>query len=210
MAFRENFEVDTITDFSRSICDGVILAGGQSRRMGQDKALLPVAGKPLIMNQVDAMLPHVARLWLVSNRSLVLDLPESVHLLVDALAGSEGPLSGLLSALQSTHADYLWLSSCDSFGFGWQQAEPMLRQLQQENAEIVYWQQDSKAQPLLAVLKVAGLWANLEAYLQAGQRSVLGWYATVNAQAWVSAQPVVANINTPDDYRRLLESIHAD
>ena len=77
---------------------GVILAGGQGRRMGgADKALLPLAARPLIAHVADRLEPQVERLALSANgdpaRLAFLGLP----VLPDAR--SEGPLSGILAAL---------------------------------------------------------------------------------------------------------------
>lgn len=77
---------------------GVILAGGQGRRMGgADKALLPLAARPLVAHVADRLEPQVERLAISANgdpaRLAFLGLP----ILPDARA--EGPLSGLLAAL---------------------------------------------------------------------------------------------------------------
>ena len=77
---------------------GVILAGGQGRRMGgADKATLPLAGRSLVAHVAERLEPQVERLALSANgdpaRFAALRLP----VLPDAR--SEGPLSGILSAL---------------------------------------------------------------------------------------------------------------
>jgi molybdenum cofactor guanylyltransferase len=78
---------------------GVILAGGQSRRMGgADKAFLPLAGKPLIQHVLDRLSPQVGGVVLSANgdpaRFAVLGQP------VVADASPQGPLSGILAALR--------------------------------------------------------------------------------------------------------------
>ena len=77
---------------------GVILAGGQGRRMGgADKATLPLAGRSLVAHVAERLEPQVERLALSANgdpaRFAALRLP----VLPDVR--SEGPLSGILSAL---------------------------------------------------------------------------------------------------------------
>ncbi len=77
---------------------GVILAGGQGRRMGgADKAMLALAGRPLITHVTDRLEPQVERLAISANgdaaRFAALRLPVLADL------RSEGPLSGILSAL---------------------------------------------------------------------------------------------------------------
>lgn len=79
---------------------GVVLAGGQGRRMGgADKALLPLAGRPLVAHVVERLAPQVGRLALSANgdpdRFAALGLP----VLGDPFADNVGPLAGLASAL---------------------------------------------------------------------------------------------------------------
>jgi molybdopterin-guanine dinucleotide biosynthesis protein A len=77
---------------------GVILAGGQARRMGgADKALVALAGKSLLSRVIERFNPQVAALAISANhdpaRYAAFDLP------VLADASSQGPLSGILSAM---------------------------------------------------------------------------------------------------------------
>lgn len=88
---------------------GVILAGGHSRRMGgETKALLPLAGEPMLKHVIDRVKPQVAEL------SLSVEYPS------DSFAGfglqqlpdrkpDGGPLEGLLAALQWMDPDFDWL-----------------------------------------------------------------------------------------------------
>lgn len=73
---------------------GVVLAGGQSRRMGRDKALVEIAGTPMIEWVSSA-------LGVVSDRVVVAGRSEGWaghHGLVDP-PGLGGPLAGILAAL---------------------------------------------------------------------------------------------------------------
>ena len=47
--------------------DGIILAGGKSARMKQNKMLLPVQGKPLILHTIESMKPFVNHLIVVTG-----------------------------------------------------------------------------------------------------------------------------------------------
>ena len=78
---------------------GTILAGGQGRRMGgQDKALLPLAGRPLVAHVIDRLEPQVERLSLSANGDPTRLARFGLPVLPDQ-ATSQGPLSGLLAAL---------------------------------------------------------------------------------------------------------------
>ena len=79
------------------IC-GVILAGGQARRMGGvDKALVPLAGEPLLSHVIARLDPQVAALALSANGGPARFAPYGLPVLPDT--ASHGPLSGILSAL---------------------------------------------------------------------------------------------------------------
>jgi len=76
---------------------GAILAGGQSRRLGQDKASLPLGGQPLALRAAEALAPLVTACWLITNQPLAhaaFGLP-----LVTDLRPWQGPAGGLLTAL---------------------------------------------------------------------------------------------------------------
>ena len=78
---------------------GTILAGGQGRRMGgADKALIPLAGRPLIAHVIDRLEPQVERLALSANGDPARLSRFGLPVLPDQ-ATSQGPLSGLLAAL---------------------------------------------------------------------------------------------------------------
>jgi molybdopterin-guanine dinucleotide biosynthesis protein A len=98
--------------------DGVILAGGRSRRMGgADKALQNLAGRPLLAHVIDRIRPQVGHLWLsVASRTSEYE-PFGLRQLPDPRPGSHGPLGGLLSALRQTASGlgtWLLLVPCDA------------------------------------------------------------------------------------------------
>lgn len=73
---------------------GIILAGGESRRMGSDKALVEVAGRPMAGWVADAM-AGFDRVVMVGRRRGVAGL----EAIPDLQPGQAGPLSGLQTAL---------------------------------------------------------------------------------------------------------------
>jgi molybdopterin-guanine dinucleotide biosynthesis protein A len=93
--------------------DGVVLAGGSSRRLGLDKALLRFGDAPLLQIVVD-------RITQVCDHVVVaVDRPEryqelrlSANLVADASPGL-GPISGLQSGLQASDAEHILVVACD-------------------------------------------------------------------------------------------------
>jgi molybdenum cofactor guanylyltransferase len=77
---------------------GVILAGGQGLRMGgADKALLPLAGQPLITHLIERLEPQVERLLISANGDPARFARFGCDVIPDATP--QGPLSGILAAL---------------------------------------------------------------------------------------------------------------
>ena len=84
----------------------VLLAGGESRRMGRDKATLVWRGRPLWEWQIEKLRELRPQKILLSARSDPAWRPTGVELVLDT-APSRGPLSGLAAALASTETDHL-------------------------------------------------------------------------------------------------------
>ena len=77
---------------------GVILAGGQARRMGgADKALLSLAGRPLIAHVLDRLEPQVERVLISANGDAARFAGFGCSVVADDRP--QGPLSGVLAAL---------------------------------------------------------------------------------------------------------------
>jgi molybdopterin-guanine dinucleotide biosynthesis protein A len=89
---------------------GVILVGGKSRRMGRDKALLKIYGRPLVERVLAVFRECFGRVVLVgddSERFAPYDLP----VLPDIYPGSA--LGGLYTGLFQAATDHVFVSSCD-------------------------------------------------------------------------------------------------
>lgn len=92
---------------------GLVLAGGQSRRMGRDKALLAYHGRPQVEWAFELLSRHCARTFLSvrgdhANDGVRAALPR----IVDGDFGA-GPIAGIVAA-QAAHPDVAWLVvACD-------------------------------------------------------------------------------------------------
>lgn len=91
----------------RSDITGFVLAGGQSRRMGQDKARLAWADGTLLGGAIHCMQRVTERVWVVGS---VKESP--VPLLSDQFADC-GPLAGIHAALSQTPTDWILVLAVD-------------------------------------------------------------------------------------------------
>ncbi len=82
---------------------GVLLAGGQSRRMGGgDKCLLELAGKPLLAHAIARLAPQTDALVLNANGDPQRFAAFGLPIAADPVAGFAGPLAGVLAGLDWT------------------------------------------------------------------------------------------------------------
>ncbi|MDG5494851.1 molybdenum cofactor guanylyltransferase MobA [Niveispirillum sp. BGYR6] len=83
---------------------GAILAGGQGRRLGGDKPLTDLAGRPLLAHVVRRLAPQVGRLVLNANgdpaRFAGIAELQGLPVVPDTAPNQPGPLAGLLAVLE--------------------------------------------------------------------------------------------------------------
>ncbi len=79
---------------------GVLLAGGQSQRMGGgDKCLRPLAGRPILAHVIERAAPQVTTLVLNANGDPQRFAAFGLPVVADDIAGFAGPLAGVLAGL---------------------------------------------------------------------------------------------------------------
>jgi molybdopterin-guanine dinucleotide biosynthesis protein A len=87
------------------------LAGGKSVRMGEDKSLLKVDGKPLISAIANQLLPYFDEVIIGAN-----DVEKYKFLnlkIIPDIEKNKGPLMGILSCLKSSANDLNFITACD-------------------------------------------------------------------------------------------------
>ena len=98
---------------TRAEISGLVLAGGQARRMGGiAKGMAPLQGRPLLAHVIARLAPQVARLAINANRPEygAFDLP----LIPDVVSGFAGPLAGLHAGLLACATPWLVTAPCDA------------------------------------------------------------------------------------------------
>jgi molybdopterin-guanine dinucleotide biosynthesis protein A len=186
----------------------VIQAGGQSSRMGQDKALMPFLGRPLIARQVERLRPLGAGVVVVTNRPddyAFLNLP-----LIPDDAPGQGLLVGLRSALSALCAPLLAVVACDMPFL-----QPALLQVQRdlllrEDMDVVVPRSPHGLEPLHMVYRRAACLPAINAAIQAGERRPISWLPHVRTRE-MTVEEVAAidpgfrsfiNVNTPEEFRQ--------
>jgi molybdenum cofactor guanylyltransferase len=94
---------------------GVLLAGGQARRMGGgDKCLRPLGGRPILAQVIERAAPQVAALLLNANGDPARFAGFGLPVAGDVVAGFAGPLAGVLTGMEWARAkrpDCPWIAT---------------------------------------------------------------------------------------------------
>ena len=161
----------------------IVLAGGQSSRMGQDKALLEIEGKSLLQRALEvaaAIAPQVYILtaWPDRYRST---LTEESQFLVEYNPGS-GPLVALTQGLTEIAADWILLLACDLPLLDARIIQNWANQLtdfpQSTLAVVPY--QNSRWEPLCGFYRQQSL-HSLQSFIDKGGRSFQAWLNQISA-----------------------------
>ncbi len=191
----------------------VILAGGQSRRLGQDKSLLLIDGQPLLARIVETMRAVSEDLVVVTNdpeRYAPYGLP--VRMVPDVRPGV-GALMGLYSGLQAVRGVFGLVVGCDMPFL----SLPLLRHLVSlaSSADVVIPRMDGKVEPLHAVYSRACL-PPMSRSLEQGHRQIISFFDEVRVR-YVEKPEIdrfdpehlsFLNINTPQDWERVQEQLN--
>jgi molybdopterin-guanine dinucleotide biosynthesis protein A len=89
---------------------GIILAGGKSSRMNEDKGLMLLDGKPMIQYVIDVLKPLVNDLIIISNNP---DYEQFGYLIYSDLIKEKGPLVGIYTGLFYSESETNIVLSCD-------------------------------------------------------------------------------------------------
>jgi len=187
---------------------GVLLAGGQSRRMGGgDKSLKDIAGKPLLARVVTRALPQVDRLFLNANGDPARFSGYSLPVVGDTVAGFAGPLAGVLTGMEWARdnvpqARWVVTMATDTPFFPKDMVKRFVAAIEENGADMAMATSGGNRHP------VFGLWPveladDLRHALTVDEvRKVLHWSDRFNlVQVDFSTQPFdpFFNVNRPED-----------
>jgi len=184
---------------------GVVLAGGMARRMRQqDKGLLPFKNRPLISYPLAAMAPLVDELLISANRNLEIYRQFEYPVISDANQNFDGPLAGILAAMQTAQNPLLLIAPCDSPLVETAHLQRLLSALLLNDTDIAVAFDGERLHPVFAALKTA-LRLDLHTYLKSGERKLQNWFyrQTLVKVDFSDAPQIFANINTPAELQAL-------
>jgi molybdopterin-guanine dinucleotide biosynthesis protein A len=189
----------------------VVQAGGQSSRMGEDKALKMFLGRPLIQRVVERLTPIADEIIVTTNRPddyAFLDL----RLIADLKPG-RGALGGLYTAIASATHPSVAVVACDMPFASSTLIERMSRLLVEEAADVIIAKSDEGYEPLHAVYRRETCLPAIEAAIEADQWKVIAWFPQGKVRVLTpeeihSADPdglAFWNVNTPEEFAKAEE-----
>lgn len=186
----------------------VLLAGGQSRRMGTPKGWLEFGGRPLLCHLVERLLAVFPEAVVVGAPGQ--PLPETPAPVVHDDRPGEGPVAGLVVGLRAVTRPLAFVTSCDV---------PFLRPelalslvALAEGYDVVVPEWEGRLHPLMAVYR-AEVWPLLERQLEEGRRRPVDLFPHVRTRVVSEAElravdpggDSFLNMNTPEEYERARE-----
>jgi molybdopterin-guanine dinucleotide biosynthesis protein A len=161
-------------------CSVIILSGGRGTRAGGvNKGLLPYRGSTLVELVLQRIAPQADEILISANRNREQYDRLGHRVVGDKLSDFQGPLAGLQAALPQCNNDRVLVVACDMPQLPFDLAERLLPPL--EECQLSYAWDGERDQYLVAALH-RNLTASLEAYLASGERSVRGWYSTLDCR----------------------------
>lgn len=200
----------------------IVLAGGQSSRLGQDKALILVQGMPLLRRTCEVALACTSQVYVVTPRPQIYQplLPPQCQLVLEQPLSNEpqphGPLVGFAQGLAVIPTEWVLLLACD---LPYLQADLLQHWMQQLDAlepaiAALLPRHEQGWEPLCGFYRADSL-PRLNTFMQQGGRSFQRWLAqeTVQAIAFspvesirLREQQMLFNCNTPADLEEVMNS----
>jgi molybdenum cofactor guanylyltransferase len=191
-----------------------IQAGGASSRMGEDKALKPFLGHPLIQRVIERLSPIADEMIVTTNHPddyRFLDLR-----LIQDLKPGRGALGGLYTAIASASHPMVAVVACDMPFASPTLIEAASRLMVQEEADVVIARTDEGYEPIHAVYRRVTCLPAIEAAIDADQWKVIAWFPQVKVRVLTSEELkrfdpdglAFWNVNTPEEFIKAEQLAH--
>ena len=180
---------------------GIVLAGGQGRRMGGvDKGLVAFRGAPMVAAVIARLAPQVGAIVVNANQNADAYAAFGHRVVPDAVGGFAGPLAGLHAGLAAVATRHAVTVPCDSPFLPHDLVARLGAALDAHDAELAVARTFDQPHPVFALVR-ADVRPNLEAFLAGGGRKIDAWYAALRVVevAFDDEADAFRNINTRDE-----------
>ena len=191
----------------------IILAGGHSQRFGQDKGLILLTAKPLVLHVFDRICMAVEEVLIVVSSASQLEsysqLFRGAAKIVADEEDSRGPLMGALTGFVNVHGEYSVLLPCDTPFVSRELLELLFEISPGTDAVIPRWP-NGYIEPLQAVYRTSCALRAAREAVEGGEARMRSMIALLRTVRYISTlvikniDPHLAtfyNINTSEDLR---------
>ena len=192
---------------------GTVLAGGKSRRFGEDKSQVKLGDKLLIDYILSEIIDEFNEVLVVSNNLIDFKQSEKISLIKD-FKKDLGPLGGVLTAMKwvkDNNKDYQWISTfpVDTPFFKNEILKDFLKRINIEEGKLFFINSNDTRH------NIFGLWSldlmdKLEEDLDKGERKVEVWANSIgvkNINMKFENKDPFFNINTKEDLKKAIENL---
>jgi molybdenum cofactor guanylyltransferase len=185
----------------------LIMAGGDSRRMGADKSMLPVKGKSMI-EAIAEQLRGCFDQILISANELEKFAYLGFEVVPDKISG-QGPLMGIASTLEASANELNFVVACDIPHIEMGYVRRMLTEAVSSKADIVVpTTGDEKYEPLFAIYNKTALEA-IDKTLSSGSRKISDVFALCKVKyVELDNADLLVNLNTMAEYEEFRNKLH--
>lgn len=186
---------------AREQITGVILAGGQGRRMGSvDKGLVELRGQPMVAHVIARLAPQVDELIINANQNAERYAAFGHVVFGDDIGGFAGPLAGLHAALGRAQHPLVATAPCDSPFLPADLVARLHQALVAADAQLAVARTFDQPHPVFCLCR-RELRSHLDAFLAGGGRKIDWWYASLKVVEvpFDDQEAAFRNINTRDE-----------
>jgi molybdopterin-guanine dinucleotide biosynthesis protein A len=193
-----NTQHSTLNTARTAPVTGIVLAGGQGRRMGGvDKGLKVLRGKPMVQWVIERFSPQVDELLINANQNQDAYAAYGHRVIPDAIGGFAGPLAGLHRGLTEARHELVATVPCDSPFLPDDVVARLRTALEDNDAELSVARTGDQPHRVFCLCRKRVL-PGLTAYLTAGGRKIDAWYSVLKVVevAFDDEADAFSNINT--------------
>ena len=187
---------------------GVVLAGGQGRRMGSvDKGLQTLKNKPMIEWVLQRFSPQVNEVLINANRNIDQYARYGHRVITDEVKDFSGPLAGLHRGLVEAKYELVATVPCDSPFLPNDLISRLRVLLEQQHADIAVAKTGAQVHPVFCLCK-RSLESHLSKFLAGGGRKIDAWYSTLKlVEVDFDDETAFSNINSLQELSQVEASL---
>ena len=182
---------------------GVVLAGGQGRRMGGvEKGLRELRAKPMVAWVLERFAPQVDEVLINANQNIEIYARFGHSVIPDEIGGFAGPLAGLQRGLSEARFPLVATAPCDTPFLPTDLVARLHAARMTQDAELAVARTGDQPHPVFSLCKREVL-PHLTQFLSSGGRKIDAWYATLRVVEvrFDDVPDAFSNINTLKELR---------